>query len=75
MIIPRTQQVVEFTTFYLILKKPQKFCQKSFMFNYLKTNPDKYHVLLSETSENQLIVENVPIASSCYEKLLEIKID
>ena len=45
------------------------------MFNYLKTNPDKYHVLLSETSENQLIVENVPIASSCYEKLLEIKID
>ena len=36
---------------------------------------DKYHALLSETSETQLIVKNVPIASSCCEKLLGIKID
>ena len=43
--------------------------------NYLKANPDKYHVLLSETSETQLIVENFPNASSCCEKLLGIKID
>ena len=42
--------------------------------NYLRANPDKYHVL-SETSETQLIVKNVPIASSCCEKLLGIKID
>ena len=45
------------------------------MDNYLTANPDKYHVLLSETSETQLIVENVPITSSSCEKLLEIKID
>ena len=47
---------------------------KWFIDNYLKANPDKYHLLLSETSETQLIVKNVPIASSC-EKLLGIKID
>ena len=45
------------------------------MDNYLKVNPDKYHVLLSGTSETQLIVQNIPIASSCCEKLLGIKID
>ena len=45
------------------------------MDNCFKANPDKYHVLLSETSETQLIVKNVPIASSCCEKLLGIKID
>ena len=44
------------------------------MDNYFKANPDKYHVLLSETSETQLIVKNVPIASSCCEKLLGIKV-
>ena len=43
--------------------------------NYLKANPDKDHVLLKETSDTQLIVENVPIASSSCEKLLTIKID
>ena len=43
--------------------------------NYLLANTDKYHVLLSETSETQLIVQNVPIASSCCEKLLGIKRD
>ena len=42
---------------------------KWFIDNYLKANPDKYHVFLSETFETQLIVENVPIASSCREKL------
>ena len=43
---------------------------KWFQDNYLKANPDKYHVLLS-----QLIDKNFPIASSCCEKLLGIKID
>ena len=32
------------------------------MDNYLTANPDKYHVLLSETSETQLIVQNISIA-------------
>ena len=40
---------------------------KWFQYNSLKTNPDKYHVLLTETSETQLIVKNVPIASSYCE--------
>ena len=46
-----------------------------FQDNYLKANPGKYHVLVSETSETQLIVKNVPVASSCCEKLLGIKVD
>ena len=48
---------------------------KWFSGNYLKPNPNKYHVLLSETSGTQSIVENIPIASSSCEKLLGIKID
>ena len=48
---------------------------KWFSDNYLKPNPNKYHVLLSETSGTQSIVENIPIASSSCEKLLGIKID
>ena len=35
----------------------------------------KYHALLSKTSEIQLIIESHPIASSCCEKLLGVKID
>ena len=46
-----------------------------FLDNYLKANPDKYHVFLSETSETQLISKIFPIASSCCEKLLWIKVD
>ena len=46
-----------------------------FQDNYLKANPDKYHVLLSEISETQLTVKNVPIASTCCEKLLGNKVD
>ena len=57
------------------LEQASDILSKWFIDNYLKANPDKYHVLLSETSETQLIVENVPIASSCCEKLLGIKID
>ena len=45
---------------------------KCFIDNCLKANPDKYHILLSETSETQLIVENVPVASSCCKKSLGI---
>ena len=57
------------------LERASYILSKWFIDNYLKANPDKYHVLLSETSETQLIVENVPIASSSCEKLLGIKID
>ena len=56
------------------LEQASDILSKWFIDNYLKANPDKYHVLLSETSETQLIVENVPIASSSSEKLLGIKI-
>ena len=57
------------------LEQASDILPKWFQDNYLKTNPDKYHVLLSKASETQLIVKNVPIASSCCEKLLGIKID
>ena len=57
------------------LEQASDILSKWFIDNYLKANPDKYHVLLNETSETQLIVENVPIASSSCEKLLGIKID
>ena len=57
------------------LERASDIFSKWFIDNYLKANPDKYRVLLSEISETQLIVENVPIASSCCEKLLGIKID
>ena len=57
------------------LERASDILSKWSMDNYLKANPDKYHVLLSETYETQLIVQNVPIASSCCEKLLGIKID
>ena len=56
------------------LEQASDILSKWFQDNYLRANPDKYHVL-SETSETQLIVKNVPIASSCCEKLLGIKID
>ena len=48
---------------------------KWFIDNYSKANPNKHHVLLSGASDIQLIVENVPVASSSCEKLLGIKID
>ena len=43
--------------------------------NYLKANPAKHHVLLSETCDTQSIVANISIASSCCGKLLGIIID
>ena len=57
------------------LEQSSDILSKWYIDNYLKTNPDKYHVLLSETTETQFIVENAPIASSCCEKLLGIKIN
>ena len=57
------------------LEQASDIFSKWFIDNCLKSNPDKYHVLPSETSETQLIAENVPIASSSCEKLLGIKID
>ena len=57
------------------LEQTSDILSKCFINNYLKDNPDKYHVLLSETSETQLVVKNVPIASSSGEKSLGIKID
>ena len=38
------------------LEQASDILSKWFMNNYLKANPEKYHVLLSETSETQLIV-------------------
>ena len=52
------------------LEQASDILSKWFNYNYLKANPDKYHVLLGGTSETQLIVGNVPIASSSCEKLL-----
>ena len=46
------------------LEQASDILSKWFIDNCLKANPDKYYVLLSETHETQLIVENVPIASS-----------
>ena len=51
------------------LERASDILSKWSMDNYLKANPDKYHVLLSETYETQLIVQNFPIASGCCEKL------
>ena len=56
------------------LEQASDILSKWFIDNYLKANWDKYHVLLSETSETQLIVKNAQIASSSCEKLLGIKI-
>ena len=47
---------------------------KWFIYNYLKAYRNKYHALLSEISDIQLTVENVPIGSSSCEKLFGIKI-
>ena len=44
--------------------------------NGLKANPDKFHLLLSDPSkDHSMVVENVTLKSSQYEKLLGIKID
>ena len=43
------------------LEQTSEILSKWFMDNYLKANPDKFHVLLSETSETQLMVQNIPI--------------
>ena len=56
------------------LEQASDILSKWFIDNYLKANPDKYHVLLSETSETRLIVKNIPIPSSCCGKLLRIKV-
>ena len=57
------------------LEQVSEFLPKQFIDTYLKVNPDNYHVLLRETSETQLIVKNVTIASSSCEKLFGIKIE
>ena len=57
------------------LEQASNILSKWFIDSYLKANSDKYHVLRSETSDTQLIDENVPITSSSCEKLLGIKID
>ena len=53
------------------LEQASDILSKRFQDNHLNANSDKCHVLLSETSETQLIVKNFSIASSCCEKLLE----
>ena len=49
------------------LEQASDILSKCFMDNYLKANLGKYNVLLSETSEAQLVVKNIPIVSSCCE--------
>ena len=41
----------------------------------MKANPDKYHLLISTTSQSELKIDNVTIKSNICEKLLGIKID
>ena len=55
------------------LEQTLNILSKWFINNHLKANPDKYHVLFGETTDTQLIVKNVSIASSSCEKLLGLK--
>ena len=44
--------------------------------NSLKANPDKFHLILSNSDEDKLVmIEHTEILNSNCEKLLEIKID
>ena len=44
--------------------------------NYLKPNPEKWHLVLSDTNENMVInIANDKIANSSYEKILGIHFD
>ena len=44
--------------------------------NYLKPNPDKWHLVLSDTNENMVIcIADDRIANSSYEKILGINFD
>ena len=44
--------------------------------NYLKPNPEKWHLVLSDTYENMVInIANDKIANSSYEKILGIHFD
>ena len=44
--------------------------------NYLKPNPEKWHLVLSDTNENMVInIANDKIANSSYEKVLGINFD
>ena len=45
------------------LKQASDILSKWFIQNYLKAYWTKYHVLLSELSDTQLVVENFPIGS------------
>ena len=44
--------------------------------NYLKPNPDKWHLVLSDTNENvEICIANVRIVNSSYEKILGMNFD
>ena len=44
--------------------------------NYLKPNPEKWHLVLSDANENMVInIANDKIANSSYEKILGIHFD
>ena len=58
------------------LKLQSNILNKWFKDNYMKANPEKYHLLLSATEErNTLNIEDVCINSSKCEKLLGVNID
>ena len=43
--------------------------------NYMKVNPDKFHILLSDKKSHQVDICNKKFSSTCSEKFLGIKID
>ena len=57
------------------LEKDASSLFKWFSDNQMKANPDKCHLLLNNNSQHQIVIGDVTIKSSDYERLLGIKID
>ena len=57
------------------LEKSSDILLKWFKENFLKANPDKFHILLSTKNDLSLKLNEVTISNSNCEKLLGIKID
>ena len=58
------------------LKNVVETLLQSFKDNRMKTNPDKYHLLINNTKESfQIKIGNETVSNSKYEKLLGVKVD
>ena len=57
------------------LKEESHILLKWFTDNFLKANPEKYHLLISTTEKRHLNAEGIEISNSKCEKLLETKTD